>query len=145
MTDTKDLALFIDKLIAESYSFAIWSMPGSNTPEILIAKNEELLYPEQFNKLNGQEGFVFAPYEISETSPLVLLKPGIIKKGVKEILQIKLDSDTENKHPETSASKHYIIPMQQYLEDIEKTIGEIKQTKLAKVIVSRLIPLERKK
>jgi isochorismate synthase len=57
-------------------------------PEILIAQNNELVYPAQFNKLNGKEGFVFAPYEISEKSPLVLLRPGIYKKGLKEILDI---------------------------------------------------------
>jgi isochorismate synthase len=65
MTELKNFVRFIDKLLTMNCPFALWSMPGSNTPEILIAQNNELVYPAQFNKLNGQEGFVFAPYEIS--------------------------------------------------------------------------------
>jgi isochorismate synthase len=88
MTDTKDLAPFIDKLITKNCPFALWSMPGSNTPEILVAEKEKIVYPARFNKLNGQEGFVFAPYQINDNAPLVILKPGTYKKGISEILKI---------------------------------------------------------
>ena len=143
MTENNDFTLFLDKLIAKNCFFAVWSMPGSSTPEILITTNQELIYPAQFNKLNGQEGFVFAPYNISEPSPLVLLKPGIYKKGIDQILQIDIDQLATNQTDEV-VSHHHVIKKEDYLKDIEATITEITNTKLSKVIVSRIIPCRRK-
>ena len=105
MTDTKDFTLFIDKLIAKNCPFAIWSMPGNNTLEILISKKEELIFPGEFNLLNGHEGFVFAPYQISSKNPLVILKPGIYKKGLDQILNI----DCEIIQPETKKRNQQIL------------------------------------
>ncbi|NCB07708.1 MAG: isochorismate synthase [Bacteroidia bacterium] len=145
MTETKDFSLYIDNLLATHCPFALWSMPGCNTPEILIAQNNELVFPADFNKLNGQEGFVFAPYEISEKSPLVLLRPGIYKKGVEEILGINSQHIQKEIAEKQVSETPYIISKDEYLNDIQKTIHEIKSTKLAKVIISRLIPFQRKK
>ena len=144
MTDLYKLVGIIDRLLAINCPFALWSMPGSNTPEILIAQNNELVYPAQFNKLNGQEGFVFAPYEISEKSPLVLLRPGIYKKGLEEILDIDCQNIQKEIAEKQDFESSYFISKDEYLKDIKKTIDEIKSTKLAKVIVSRLIPFQRK-
>ena len=144
MTDTTKFTLFIDKIIAKNCPFAIWSMPESNTVEILISQKEELIYPGEFNRLNGHEGFVFAPYQINSKNPLVILKPGIHKKGFDQILNI----DCEIIHPESKSriqqNAPLIISKEEYLNDIENSILEIKKSKLAKVIVSRLIPHQRK-
>jgi len=144
MTETENLALFLDKLIEKNCSFAVWSMPGSQTPEILLTDKKDLIYPAQFNKLNGQEGFVFAPYQISVNTPLVLLKPGIIKKGIDEILRIDLNQIEKNQNEAATQKPHLIITKEAFLKDIEHTIAGIKSTKLAKVIVSRLVPYVRK-
>jgi isochorismate synthase len=144
MTETKNFTLFLNKLIAKNCAFAVWSMPGSMTPEILITDKQDLIYPQQFNKLNGQEGFVFAPYNISETNPLVLLKPGIYQKGMAKILQIKVDHLQESQIDKVDLNQYHVIEMEDYLKDIETTINEIRNTKLSKVIVSRLISYRRK-
>ncbi len=144
MTETGKLALLIDRLLKKNCSFAIWSMPGSKTPEILIAEKEELVYPALFNKLNGQEGFVFAPYQIGKNTPIVLLKPGIYKKGLQQILELDSDRIKNEKTIEPAVTNPYFISREAYLDDIQETIRVIKNTKLAKVIVSRLIPFERK-
>ncbi len=143
MADTKNLALFIDKLLAKNCPFALWSMPGNNTPEILIAQKEELVYPSGFEKLNGGQGFVFAPYKISRNLPLVLLKPGIYKKGVNEILNIDCSLIPEKQGTGYKQGTSYVISREDYLNDIDQTIEVIKNTQLAKVIVSRLIPYDR--
>jgi isochorismate synthase len=145
MTESNKFVTFIDKLIVKNCSFALWSMPGSNTPEILIAKKEDLVYPASFDKLNGEEGFVFAPYKISEESPLVLLKPGIYIKGLTEILNIDCNIFPEKEKADDNSDETFIISREEYLRDIKKTIETIKNTKLAKVIISRLIPFNRKR
>ena len=144
MTDINKLAPFIDKLLEKNCSFALWSMPGSNTLEILIAQKEELVYPARFEKLNGVEGFVFAPFKISKDLPLVLLKPGIYKKGINDILSIDCNALPATEEEAVEPDSAYVISKQEYLKDIGHTIETIKSTKLAKVIVSRLIPWSRK-
>lgn len=144
MTNLNDLAVVIDKLLTKNCPFALWSMPGSFTPELLIAQEEELVYPARFDKLNGGEGFVFAPYEISKNSPLVLLRPDIYKSGIAEILNIEFDSLPALEKNVNVRDENYIIKRDEYLSDIYQTIDVIKNTRLAKVIVSRLLPHKRK-
>ena len=139
MTDSKDFTLFIDNLIAKNCPFAIWSMPGNNTPEILISKKEELIFPGEFSRLNGHEGFVFAPYQISRNTPLIILKPGIYKKGINQILEIDCNTIPSERKSTSHLNEYFFISKKEYLNDIETTISEIKKTKLAKAIVSRLI------
>ena len=143
MTDTDTFINFLDQLIAKNCSFALWSVPGNSTLEILISDKSELIDTAQIGKLNGQEGFVFAPYEISERSPLVLLKPDIYRSGIDQIIKIDLERFTDNCSEDSETQNHLIISKEQYLKDIENTISEIKNTKLAKAIVSRLIPYKR--
>jgi isochorismate synthase len=144
MTETKDFALFIDNLLALNCPFALWSKPGSNTPEILVADKEKIVYPARFNKLNEQEGFVFAPYQINNNAPLVILKPGIYKKGLSEILKINCNHFPKKQIAEAQPGAPFVISHKDYLDDIKNTINEIRSTKLAKVIISRLIPFARK-
>jgi isochorismate synthase len=144
MTETKSFALLIDRLLVKNCSFAIWSMPGSNTPEIMISEKEALFYPGRFNNLNGQEGFVFAPYQISRNAPLMLLRPGIYKKGFRQILELNCDLIKEEKESEPVVIDPCFINREEFLKDIDETLRVIKSTKLAKVIISRLIPYSRK-
>ncbi|HDR51423.1 MAG TPA: isochorismate synthase [Mariniphaga anaerophila] len=143
MTDTKKFGAFIDKLLAKNCPFAIWSLPGSHTPEILVAKKEEIVYLSRLSRLNGQEGFVFAPYQINENAPLALLKPGIYKKGIDEILKINCKRIPEEPAAEILPDTSFFISHDAYIQDIEITLEEIKKSKLAKVIVSRLISAKR--
>ena len=143
MTNSNNLALFIDNLLEKNCPFALWVMPGSKSPEIIISDRENIIYPVRFEKLNGGEGFVFAPFTISTEAPLLLLKPGIYKKGVDDILNLDLSTLPAFENDNAIKNNHYIISREEYLEDINKAIDTIKKTRLAKVIVSRLIPQKR--
>ena len=144
MTHSDKYSLFLDKLLSKNRPFAAWSMPGEEVPEIIIGEKEDILHLSEINKLNGQEGFVFAPFRISENSPLVLLKPGIILKDFNALKSFNIDSLPAFEHPDTKARNYFAINKEDYLTDIETTISEIKHTKLSKVIVSRVIPFDRK-
>lgn len=143
MINRDDFAPFIDRLLEKNCTFVLWSEPGSNELKVLITNKKDLIYPAQFDKLNGQEGFVFAPWQISEKNPLILLKPGIYKKGIDEILDINLDEVPDEAGSVQNQDEPFIISKEQYLTDVEKTVQEIKETKLAKVVVSRIIPKTR--
>lgn len=143
--DKKDgYIILLDELLDKNRPFAAWFFPNSDIPEILIGSKDDVSYPEDFNKLNGQEGFVFAPFRISNNAPIVLLKPGTFLKGYESVLSFDVNS-LENDGGKTSVRDLFFIGHEDYLNDIELTIKEIKSTKLAKVIVSRLIAKQRKK
>ncbi|MDD4224939.1 MAG: chorismate-binding protein [Mariniphaga sp.] len=144
MNEKKDLAPFIDKLLSKNYSFALWSKPGSHIPEIIIPGEKGIIYPKKLNALNGHQGFIFAPYTISDHSPMVCLEPGIYCRGVSEILSMDYSSleKKEEVCTEEPASP-YIISRPAYLNDIEAAVEHIKHSGLAKVILSRIIPFQR--
>ena len=144
MTDKERLSVLINELVGKNCAFAIWSMPGTSKPELLISCQEALYYPEQFNRLNGQEGFVFAPYKISEDTPLILLKPDVYKTGIDEIFKLDIDKLKTCEINNNIFRDHFIINKNDYLEKIKQTVDAIKNTKLSKAIVSRIIPFERR-
>lgn len=144
MTKKDDYIIFLDKLLSKNRPFAVWSMPGEPIPELLTGEKEDLLVLPDFRKLNGQEGFVFAPFRITEKSPLILLRPGIWLKDHHAVSSFDIDSlpAFEPAHPEEH--NYFTISEPDYLRDIELTISEIKRTSLSKVILSRLLPTARK-
>jgi len=143
MTKREDYSTFLDKLLSKNRPFAAWSMPGAQFPELLISEKKDLLRIQEFQTLNGQEGFVFAPFHISEKTPFLLMKPGILLKGHEAISSF--DPDTLPAcEPEANRQEGYFsISRDEYLRDIGDTISEIRKTKLSKVIISRLISKER--
>lgn len=144
MCEIKNLADFIDNLLLKNCPFALWTLPGSKSPEILISDKEKIVCSTQSNNLNTVEGFVFAPYENGKETPAMLLKPGIYKKGIREILKINLDALPEQPLEDIDYYSPLFISRDQYIEDVESAIHEIKRTKLAKVIISRLISFPKK-
>ena len=144
MIRTEDFAPFIDKLIEKNCPFALWSVPGSQEIEILITDKKELINSSEYNKLNGQAGFVFAPYRVSDSNPLILLKPGIHVKGVENILQVNIEEIPSAQNEKHKVDSIFSIQHKEYLDEIEHTVNYIKDSKLSKVIISRAIPHQRK-
>ncbi len=142
MDSKEEFSGLLEKLLSKNKPFAAWFFPNDNTPELLIGEKDDLSFLSDFNKLNGEEGFVFAPYKNSKKVPIVLLKPGVHLKGYEEILSFNTD-DLEEDSACLIKRNLFVIQQKDYLKDVEETIEEIKSTKLAKVIVSRLIPKER--
>lgn len=144
MTDKERLSALVNQLVAGNCAFAMWSMPGNEKLELLISREQALYQPDEFYCLNGQEGFVFAPYKISADTPLILLKPDIYKQGVDEILQLDTATLDAYKIKDAAFQDHFIIDKNDYFRDIQETVQSIKNSGLSKAIVSRIIPAKRK-
>jgi len=136
---------FFDQLLHKNRPFAAWSMPGEPTLEVLLGEPDDILYLNDFHDLNGQEGFVFAPFRIEGNSPLLLLKPGTYLKDEGEIASFDTKSLAALEVTESATNDFHIITEEQYLKDIAETVHVIQTTKLSKVIVSRIIPAKRGK
>ncbi|MGE4585863.1 MAG: chorismate-binding protein [Mangrovibacterium sp.] len=127
----------IDELRMRNSAFAVWSAPGAPFPEVLIGG--ELLHLNGYPQLNGQEGFVFAPFRISEDSPLLLLRPEIRIRTPDEAAAFDPESLPVLPPCEKKEQNPYIIEKEDYLRDIQTAVQHIRRSGLSKVILSRLL------
>ena len=65
----------IDTLIRQEQPFAVYRIPGEDTPRLLtqVSGSVRLLY--DLKDLDGARGFVIAPFRVSESCPVVLIQP----------------------------------------------------------------------
>ena len=138
-----DYSNFLDKLFAKNKYFAAWSMPGELSPTLIISEEKDIVKIQEYKELNGMEGFVFAPFRMDNKIPLLLIKPGILLKNQDDIASFDIDALPSSEKKERTPVGHFFISKEEYLRDIAETVSEIKKTRLAKVIVSRLISRER--
>ena len=59
--------------------FALYRLPYEKEVTLVAQAEDEPLELPSYEALNGQTGFVVAPFSISDTCPLVLIRPDIIQ------------------------------------------------------------------
>ena len=72
----QDICAGIDRFIKLQIPFAIYRIPGENVVHFVSKDPGDscvLLY--DIEELNGQAGFVIAPFNVGPTTPIVLLRP----------------------------------------------------------------------
>jgi len=130
----------INHLINRPYPFAVFFYPGESEPEIILQQTSAVHKLNSFSDLNHNKGFVFAPFSISDYSPLVIIDPDIHLKGFQTIagLQDRLSPDKllTSGYPEAANCD---IGKPDYMESLNKLIDQIKAGKFDKVIISRTI------
>ena len=66
----------VDTFIKQDRSFALWRIPGESPRFAMQASGSaRLLY--NIEELDGQSGFVIAPFHVSKRHPIVLIRPDI--------------------------------------------------------------------
>jgi len=66
----------IDALIRQNRSFAVYRLPGDDQLHFIKQKNFSVHTFSSVESLNKQNGFVIAPFRVSETCPIVLIEAG---------------------------------------------------------------------
>lgn len=142
MGNNRSTATILDQFIEKNIAFACWFYPGDLRMSLLVGNASDISYFDGFDQLNGEAGFVFAPFRITAKSPVILLKPGVYSEDFTSEIEIGLDGfeafekndEVEMCHTQSKAD---------YLKLIENTVSEIREGVLAKVIISRQIPVKR--
>lgn len=67
--------LLLDRLIEQGACFAIYRLPGENTPRFVMQTSGSPSLLQDIEDLNGKAGFVIAPFRITEHTPLLLIRP----------------------------------------------------------------------
>jgi len=109
----------------------------------LVGNQEDVVYNHHFDQLNGEQGFVFAPFSISEENPVIVLKPGRLCIGYEGIAQLEVDQFQPMEYIGKQADSNCILTKDEYLKTIGETISEIKNGAFSKVIISRKMPVQR--
>ena len=65
----------IDTLIRQEQPFAVYRIPGEDTPRLLTQASGSVRLLYDLKDLDGARGFVIAPFRASESCPLVLIQP----------------------------------------------------------------------
>ncbi len=142
MGNNTSIADILDQLIEKQIAFACWYNPGESRLGLLAGNASDVVFFNQFDQLNGEAGFVFAPYRIAGQSPVILLKPNKYFEdfNAENELEIYGFEPFEKKVKEEHCTPQSKV---EYLNLIEKTISAIREGELSKVIISRQIPVKR--
>jgi len=133
---------FLDQLIQKRIAFASWFYPKESRMGLIIGDASDVMFFDRFDRLNGEAGFVFAPYRITGKSPVILLKP----KVYFEDFPADDGLDINSFEPFDTNDEAEICTVQskdEYLKLIQETISSICEGALSKVIISRQIPVKR--
>jgi isochorismate synthase len=142
MGNNTTTSAILDQLINDQIAFACWFHPNDTRLNLLAGNSSEIGFYDGFDQLNGEAGFVFAPYRITEKSPVILLKPKVYFEDFSSgnILDISgIEPFVKNEDNEicTPQSK------EDYLKLIDETVASIREGSLSKVIIARQIPVSR--
>ena len=133
---------FFDQLLNRNIAFAAWFNPRDSRLGLIVGDTSDVKIYDRFDLLNGEAGFVFAPFRISEKSPVILLRPGFWSDDFSGCEDIHLEDFVPIEKIE---NQERCLPLlrEEYLQLIEKTVQDIRDGALSKVIISRQIPFER--
>jgi isochorismate synthase len=142
MRNKLSVAELFDQLIDRHIAFAAWFNPRESKLGLVIGDASDVKVFDRFDHLNGEAGFVFAPYRIAENSPVLLLKPKIWDCDFNDPNAIRTE-DFEPFKNHQLVQPCPVISKEDYLQLIENTIADIREGALSKVIISRQIPVGR--
>ena len=124
----------IDTLIHSNYSFAIYRLPWTDECTFVLQTNGEVEALNEITALNGKQGFVIAPFRISEKLPLILIHPYISATGwnaINQSLNSLKDIQTVTQ-PERTSKKP-----EEYQEVFNRFILSLQKNKFRKLVLSR--------
>ncbi len=85
------LHILLDKLAESLISFAIYRLPWTDEPILVLQKEGEVEKSDNLHGVNGKKGFLFAPFQPNATHPVILIRPDIYAIGWNNIMQYLSD------------------------------------------------------
>lgn len=124
----------INKLIKEDRSFAIRRIPGENILHFTKQRHGSCQLFGSIEELNGQLGFVIAPFRVSDACPIVLIDP---------------DEEAELDIPDVSFETGPNIPEQKqpttdYIDKFNLFTEALSNNDFDKLVLSRYLSIEKK-
>ena len=131
----------IDSMTCSNTSFAIYRLPWTDIPILVMQDGGEPQTFSSMKELNGQKGFVISPFSFTSNHPGVIIRPDITASGWEEISE-KISSitisDTEQECTSTAIDiKPETELKERYMEVFANFISPLKSKKIGKLVLSR--------
>lgn len=128
----------IDALIKKKQPFAIFRIPGEETLRFLTQTEGDIRLLPSIELLNGQKGFVIAPFRVGEGCPLVLMEPDVWK-------ELPLPPVIAESRQEGDTAKLVIgeCPAEKYVECFTAFLQALRAGEFDKLVLSRAHTLEK--
>ena len=139
-TTYKQLKVLTEKKI----SFALYRMPWTDEPLMAVEDSKGVALLRELKELNGRQGFLVAPFKVTENCPIVLIENGQTYKGWEEIAR-GLEESTAmvsgkegGCNPDVKAEVKTEKEMkEQYRAAFGRFIGELQRGTFSKLVLSR--------
>lgn len=123
----------IDTAIQENLNIVVYRNPGENTLHFVGAEDESVAFFHNMEALNGLEGYIIAPFNISRRYPIVCLR------GKETVWELPEDFFTNE-----SSGYPEIQPISpRYKKRFHKFMDPILYNELDKIVLSRELKVER--
>lgn len=131
--------ILIGKLIESNYLFALYRLPATEEPCLAISHDKKPKVLDSCMDLNNAEGFVFAPFHISEKHPLLLIKPDVVKNGWDSIMEYLADKEFGDKDLdiEKEPNSFSSIKKSEYNAVFSRFITALQAKQFEKLVLSR--------
>ena len=135
---------YVEKWLGGNVAFAIYRMPWTDTPLMVVENGEgvELMY--SLTQLNGKKGFVVAPFKSSDQHPIVLIHSDAVTSGWEEMEQLMSVCDVQKQRRallDVGATDQVIASENEMKADYKvafcKFIAEIEKGRFSKLVLSR--------
>jgi len=144
---------YLDTLVLQNTSFAIYRMPGNKETAFALQQKENPESLLQLTDLNGKSGFVVSPFRVSEQTPIVLLHPDVNLEGEDSILDFlerrfqKIDpltgksnlGTTASERPDSKGSSFFTNPYCAYKKAFELFQDALRSNTCEKIVLSRTL------
>jgi len=127
----------IDLLWQKDLPFVAYRLPQQNDISLIAQLTSELQILDLKN-IESVSGFVIAPFESTKTQKAYLLKPDIVIDSIEEVAKIEKIKSLPNKLGNNKIVNK-IWSKETYLEKADSVINDLKNKKLQKLVLSRVI------
>ena len=122
-------------------SFAIYRLPWTDTPILVMQDGGENHVFANLKELNGEKGFVISPFRFTEDHPGVIIRPDVTASGWDEITE-KISNVVIEERPSGHTASSEISQTEPdlkktYIETFSRFIGPLKNKTFSKLVLSR--------
>ncbi len=127
----------INNLIEQDMPFAIYRIPGENKLHFIERPAGSVQIFNSIESLNGQNGFVIAPFQISEKCPIVLI-------NTDTAVEIEIPDSWTNEQINDVIHFSHEQPSEEYKSAFTIFKNSLLNEEFDKIVLSRNITIERK-
>ena len=131
----------IDRMTCSDRSFAIYRLPWTDVPILVMQESEENHIFTNLKELNGQKGFIISPFHFTDEHPGVIIKPDITASGwdkiEEKISDIKITGQISGSNNSYIKLKSETEQKESYIEAFSRFISPLKGKVFSKLVLSR--------